>query len=98
MATYILLTTLTPQGLSSLKAAPERLLEVNRELEAMGAHVVKQWALLGSYDFLSVVEADDRAHILEAAASLAARGSASVETLPAIPIDEFLESIRRDGP
>ena len=93
MATYILLTTLTPQGLSSLRAVPERLLEVNRELESMGALVRRQWALLGSYDFLSIVEADTTETILAAAMNLAARGSASIETLPAVSIDEFLAGI-----
>ncbi len=93
MATYILLTTLTPQGLSSLRAVPERLLEVNRELESMGAVVRRQWALLGSYDFLSLVEADSTETVLAAAINLAARGSATIETLPAVDVDEFLAGI-----
>ena len=57
MRTFLLLSTLSPQGLQTLAATPERLFEVNREIERLGGRVLKQWALLGAYDFLSVVEA-----------------------------------------
>lgn len=95
MATYILLSTLTPQGAQTLQATPERLIEVNREIEALGARVVKQWAVLGPYDFVSVVEAPDERVILQVSLALGSRGSARFETLGAIPVDEF---IRIAGP
>ena len=91
MATFLLLTTLSTQGLQTLSATPERLFEVNRELEEMGAAVRQQWALLGSYDFLTVVEAADEQVVLRAAAQLAARGSAAIETLPALEIDALVD-------
>jgi uncharacterized protein with GYD domain len=90
MRTFILLSTLSPQGLQTLRATPERLLEVNREVEAMGGRVLHQWALLGEYDFLSVVEAPDERSITRLTFELAARGSAHIETLPAIEADVFL--------
>jgi uncharacterized protein with GYD domain len=91
--TYLLLSTLTPQGLQTLEATPERLLEVNREIEALGGRVLRQWFLLGAYDFLSVVEAPDERVISRLAVDLASRGSASFETLTAIPVSEFIASL-----
>lgn len=95
MATFILLSTLTPQGLSNLRRTPERLLEVNREVEALGGRVVRQWALLGSYDFLTVVEAADERVVARIASELAARGSAYFETLPAIPVDDLADGLKQ---
>jgi uncharacterized protein with GYD domain len=93
MRTFILLSTLSPQGVQTLRATPERLLEVNREVEEMGGRVLHQWALLGDYDFLSVIEAPDQASVSRLTLTLAARGSAHFETLPAIAVDEMLELI-----
>ncbi|HWH13167.1 MAG TPA: GYD domain-containing protein [Miltoncostaeaceae bacterium] len=98
MRTFILLSTLTPQGLSNLRRTPERLLEVNREVEAYGGRVVRQWALLGPYDFLTVITAPDERAVARIASDLSARGSAHFETLPAIPRDEFIAEMAGDGP
>jgi len=88
--TYLLLSTLSPQGLQTLQATPERVFEVNREFEASGAKVLQQWALLGPYDMLSIVSAPDDQVVARLSADMAARGSARVDTLPVIPIDDFL--------
>lgn len=93
MRTFILLSTLTPQGLHNLRSTPERLLEVNREVEAYGGRVVRQWALLGPYDFLTVIEAPDERVIARIASDLSARGSAYFETLPAIPVDDLVDAL-----
>ena len=93
MRTFLLLSTLSPQGLQTLAATPERLFEVNREIEGLGGRVVRQWALLGSYDFLSVVEAPGAEVIARISTELSARGSATFETLVAIPVDEFIEAL-----
>lgn len=93
MRTFILLSTLTPQGIQTLRATPERLLEVNREVEALGGRVLKQWAVLGAYDFLSVVEAPDETSMARISAELSARGSAHFEAMPAIPVDDFIEAL-----
>ena len=87
MRTYVLLSTLTSQGLQTLKATPERLLEVNREIEAHGITVVKQWALLGAYDVLTVVEAPDDAAIARLTIDLSSRGSARFDSLPVVDFD-----------
>ena len=93
MRTFLLLSTLSPQGLQTLGATPERLLEVNREIEALGGRVVRQWFLLGAYDFLSVVEAPDERTISRLAVELASRGSATFETLAAIPVEELIAAL-----
>ena len=93
MRTYLLLSTLSPQGLQTLATTPERLFEVNREVERLGGRVVRQWALLGAYDFLSVVEAPDERTISRITVELASRGSASFETLVALTIEELMESL-----
>lgn len=90
MPTYLLLSTLSPQGLNTLQATPERLFEVNRELEANDVTVLEQWALLGPYDMLSVVTAPDKLAIARVSADMAARGSSRVDTLTVIPLDDFL--------
>jgi uncharacterized protein with GYD domain len=93
MPTYILLTTLTAQGVQTLKANPERLREVNRDVEELGARVLHQWATLGPYDFINVVEAPDPATIARVSVALGARGSAKLQTMTALSIDEFLGAV-----
>lgn len=94
MATFVLLTRLTDEGAATIKSNPGRIREVNREIEQMGARVVNQWAVLGPYDFVNVVEAPDNATIARVSAELSSRGTIRVMTLPAIPIDEFIGSFR----
>jgi uncharacterized protein with GYD domain len=93
MATYILLSSLTPQGVQTLKANPDRLREVNKDVEELGATVVHQWATLGEYDFVNVVEAPDSATIARVSVALGARGSTKIRTLTALTIDEFLGAV-----
>ena len=93
MATYILLSSLTPQGVQTLKANPDRLREVNKDVEELGARVVHQWATLGEYDFVNVVEAHDSATIARVSVALGARGSTKIRTLTALTIDEFLAAV-----
>jgi uncharacterized protein with GYD domain len=91
--TYILLTTLTAQGVQTLKSNPERLREVNRDVEELGAKVLHQWATLGQFDFVNVVEAPDDRTIARVSVALGARGSAKLQTMPALPVDDFLTSL-----
>jgi uncharacterized protein with GYD domain len=93
MPTYILLSNLTAQGVQTLKSNPDRLREVNRDVEELGARVVHQWATLGPYDFVNVVEAPDSETIARVSVALGARGSAKLQTLTALTIDEFLGAI-----
>ncbi len=94
MATYILLSTLTDEGRKTIKGRPERIQEVNREIEAMGARVVDQYAVLGMYDFISVVDAVDNETIARISVELGARGTVQITTLPAIPVPTFIERLK----
>lgn len=96
MRTFLLLSTLTHQGMQTLAITPERLLEVNREIEALGGRVKQQWALLGAYDFLTVIEAPDERVVSMITLELSARGSASFETLVALDIDEFCDALAEE--
>jgi uncharacterized protein with GYD domain len=93
MPIYILLSTLTQQGVQTLKSNPERLRQVNQDVEELGAKVLHQWATLGEFDFVNVVEAPDTATIAKVSLGLAARGSVRIETLPALGIEEFLSTL-----
>ncbi len=93
MPTYLMLTSLTEKGIQTLNANPARLREVNRDVEEMGAKVLHQWASLGEYDFVNVVEAPDDITIAKVSLALGARGSAKLESLPLIEIDDFLKTI-----
>ena len=93
MPTYIMLTSLTAQGVQTLKANPDRLREVNRDVEELGARVVHQWATLGPFDFVNVVEAPDDATIAKVSMALGARGSAKIQSLSALTVDELLAAI-----
>jgi uncharacterized protein with GYD domain len=88
-----MLTTLTAQGVQTLKSNPERLREVNRDVEELGAKVLHQWATLGPFDFVNVVEAPDDKTIARVSVALGARGSAKLQTMSALPIDDFLTSL-----
>ncbi|MGB1675729.1 MAG: GYD domain-containing protein [Miltoncostaeaceae bacterium] len=90
MKTFILLATLSPQGLQTLRFTPERLLEVNREIEDLGGRVLQQWAVLGYYDFISVIEAPDEEAAGNMVAELSARGSATFDTLIVMDPDDLL--------
>lgn len=94
MHTYILLSTLTDEGAETLKYKPDRLKEVNEELRALGAVVKEQYATLGPYDFVNIVEAPDNATIARISIELSSRGSVRILTLPAVPIDDFIESLK----
>ena len=94
MATYVLLSTLTDEGAKTVKKQPERIKEVNKELEALGVKVTAQYAVLGPYDFVNIVEAPDNTTIARISAELASRGSVKIMTLAAVPIDEFIASLK----
>lgn len=94
MATFIMLSTLTDEGAKTIKTHPTRIREVNQEIENMGAHVLNQWAVLGPYDFVNVLEAPDFETIAKVSAELVSRGSIRVTTLAAIPIEEFMAGLK----
>lgn len=93
MPTFILLSTLTPEGVQTVKNNPSRIREVNREVEQLGASVKAQWAVLGRFDFVNVIEAPDEKTMARVSLELGSRGTAHYESLSAIPIDEFIAAI-----
>jgi uncharacterized protein with GYD domain len=92
---YILLSKLTDEGWKTVKSKPERIKEVNRELETFGVKVLSQYATLGAYDFINVVEAADNTTVAKVSLELGSRGTIQIMTIPAIPIDEFIASIKK---
>jgi uncharacterized protein with GYD domain len=93
MATYIMLSTLTPEGVQTIKNNPQRIREVNKEIEQLGATVKAQWATLGRFDFINVVEAPDEQTMARVSLELGSRGTVRYETLSAIPVDDFIASL-----
>jgi uncharacterized protein with GYD domain len=93
VATYVLLTKMTAAGVKTLESNPRRIKKVNEEIEAMGARVVAQYATLGRYDFVNIVEAKDNETISRVSVVLGARGTVQIETLSAIPIETFIRTI-----
>lgn len=94
MAYYVILSTLTDEGRKTIKENPQRILEVNKELEKMGIKVKAQYAVLGPYDFVNIVEAADNPSIMKMSVDLGARGSVQMLTLAALPIEEFIQKIK----
>ena len=93
MPTYLMLTNLTAEGVRTLKNNPSRVAEVNKEVEQLGAKVVTQYATLGQYDFVTVVEAPDEKTMAKVSVELGSRGTMTSQTLAAIPGADFADSI-----
>ena len=93
MAVYVMLTSLTDEGRKTVKESPARIKEVNQEVEAMGAKILAQYALLGPYDFVNILEAPDSNVIARIAMELSSRGTLQTMTMSAMTLDEFIKSI-----
>ena len=93
MPTYIMLTRLTPDGVKTVKDNPARVQEVNKEVEQLGVKVLNQWATLGSYDFVSVVEAPDEKAMAKLSVEMGSRGTVQNETMTAIDVEDFTGSL-----
>ena len=100
MPTYILLSTLTAEGRKTIKEKPARIKEVSKEIEDFGARVLSQYAVLGPFDFVNIVEAPDNETIIRVSVELGSRGTVQILSMPAIPIDKFVAtaiSARKEG-
>jgi len=93
MSRYIIISNLTDEGAMTLKKNPGRIKEVNAELKKMGVNVIDQYAVLGNFDFISIVEAQDDNMIMKAVVEIASRGSIKTETYKIIPISEFINAL-----
>ena len=94
MPKFVMLSTLGPDGSARLRESPERLREVSAEVEAMGVKVLEQYAVLGQWDFLNIIEAPDSTTMAKVATTLASRGTLKTMTLPIIDIDAFIEGLK----
>ena len=90
MPTYVILSNLSEQGLQTLRANPERIRDVNKDVEELGARILHQWFLLGPYDFVNVIEAPDAATVARIAVALGARGSTRMQSYEALDVDAFV--------
>lgn len=88
-----MLSTLSPEGVQTVKNNPQRIKEVNKEVEQLGAEVKAQWATLGQYDFVNIVEAPDEQTMTRVSLELGSRGTVKYQTMVAIPIDDFISSL-----
>lgn len=95
MPIYVLLSTLTAEGSKTIKEKPERILEVNKEIEGMGAKVIHQYAVLGPYDFVNILEAPDNDTVFRISTELSSRGTIKIMSMPALPVNEFVKSIKK---
>ena len=94
MATYVFLSNLTDEGAKTIKKNPHRIKEVDEELTGLGVKVLSQYAVLGPYDFITIVEGPDNETIAAVSAEMASRGSVKMLTMSAIPIDDFISSFK----
>ena len=94
MPTYVILSTLTDKGRKTLKENPDRILQVDEELKKLGVTVKEQYAVLGPYDFVNIIEADDNETVMRMSVELGSRGTVQLLSLPAVPIGDFVKSIK----
>lgn len=94
MAIYLMFTTLTSEGRKTLRERPERIKEVNREVEKMGVKILHQYAILGPYDFVNILDAPNNEVISKVAVELGSRGTVQTMTLTALPVDEFIQALK----
>jgi len=94
LAFYVLLSILTSEGRETIKDRPERIKEVNKEIEALGAKILYQFATLGPYDFVNIIEAPDNETMYLISAEFGSRGTIKIMTMPAIAVDAFIKGIK----
>ena len=97
MSLYIMLSTLSESGRKVLRERPGWIRKVNADVQRMGARVVAQYAVLGPYDFVSVIDAPDNATVSRVSVELGARGGVAGMTLAAIPLEEFIDRLEGGG-
>ncbi|ACI21843.1 MULTISPECIES: GYD domain-containing protein [Thermodesulfovibrio] len=95
MPYYVILSTLTDEGRETLKEKPERILEVNKEIEKMGVKIIQQYAVLGPYDFVNIVEAPDNITVMKMSVQLGSRGTVQLMTMPAIEVEELIKNLKQ---
>jgi uncharacterized protein with GYD domain len=94
MPIYVMLTSLTDEGRKTIKQNPQRIKEVNKEVENMGVKILAQYALLGQYDFINVLDAPSNSALAKVAMELGARGTLQTMTMAAMTLDDFIASMK----
>jgi uncharacterized protein with GYD domain len=95
MPLYIMMTNLTDEGRKTVKANPQRIKEVNKEVEAMGVKILAQYVVLGQYDFINILEAPNNETIAKVATELGSRGTLQTNTLAALTLDTFINTLKK---
>lgn len=95
MPLYVMMTNLTDEGRKTVKTNPGRIKEVNKEVEAMGVKIIAQYVVLGQYDFINVLEAPNNDTIARVATELGSRGTLQTNTLAAMTLDDFINSLKK---
>ena len=95
MALYIMMSNLTDEGRKTVKSNPQRIKEVNKEVEAMGVKVLAQYVVLGQYDFINILQAPDNETIAKLALELGSRGTLQTNTYAALTLDDFIKSLKK---
>jgi len=90
-----MLTTLTDAGRKAMQEDPETLREVNKEVEHMGVKILDQYALLGQYDFVNILEAPSNEAIAKLAIRMSAKGTTQTMTLAAITLDDLIAALKK---
>ena len=99
MSIYLMLTTLTDAGRKAIQEDPEKLMEINKEMEYMGVKIINQYALLGQYDFVNILEAPSNEAMVRLAVRLSAKGTTQTLTLAAITLDKLIAALKnRESP
>jgi uncharacterized protein with GYD domain len=94
MALYVMMTNLTDEGRKTVKTNPQRIKEVNNEVEAMGVKIIAQYVVLGQYDFINILDAPNNEVIAKVATELGSRGTLQTSTLAALTLDDFINSMK----
>jgi uncharacterized protein with GYD domain len=95
MSLYIMMTNLTDEGRKTVKTNPQRIKEVNKEVEAMGVKILAQYVVLGQYDFINILEAPNNQAIAKVATELGSRGTLQTSTLAAMTLDDYISSLAK---
>jgi uncharacterized protein with GYD domain len=95
MSLYIMMSTLTDEGRKTVKSNPQRIKEVNKEVEAMGVKILAQYVVLGQYDFINILEAPNIETVAKVALELGSRGTLQTNTLAALTLDNFINTLKK---
>jgi uncharacterized protein with GYD domain len=95
MPIYVMMTNLTDEGRKTVKTNPQRIKEVNKEVEGMGVKILAQYVVLGQYDFINILEATSNEVIAKVATELSSRGTLQTTTLAAMTLDDFINSLKK---